>query len=98
MVLSNPVDSHFLMLVASARSGGNAEILARRAAAALPGNTRQTWLRLADFPLPPFEDRRHEGDGSYPEPAGHGRTLLDATLAATDLVFVVPLIFAFSRV
>ena len=91
MALGNPVDSHFLMLVASARSGGNAEILARRAAAAMPGNTQQTWLRLADFPLPPFEDRRHEGDGSYPEPAGHGRALLDATLAATDLVFVVPL-------
>lgn len=91
MTPSNPVDSHFLMLVASARPGGNAETLARRAAAALPRDTRQTWLRLASFPLPPFEDRRHVGDGSYAEPDGHGRTLLDATLAATDLVFVVPL-------
>jgi multimeric flavodoxin WrbA len=91
MVIGNPVDSHFLMLVASARSGGNAETLARRAAAALSADTRQTWLRLADLPLPQFEDRRHVGDGSYPAPAGHGRTLLDATLAATDLVFVVPL-------
>ena len=40
------------MLVASARSGGNAEILAGRAAAALPGNTRQTWLRLAGQHVP----------------------------------------------
>jgi multimeric flavodoxin WrbA len=91
MVLSNPIDSHFLMLVASARSEGNAETLARRAAVALSADTQKTWLRLADLPLPPFEDRRHVGDGSYPAPTGHGRTLLDATLAATDLVFVVPL-------
>jgi multimeric flavodoxin WrbA len=91
MVLSKPVDSHFLMLLASARSGGNAETLARRATAALSADVRQTWLRLAELPLPPFEDRRHVGDGSYSAPEGHGRTLLDATLAATDLVFVVPL-------
>ena len=91
MVPTNPIDSHFLMLIASARSEGNAETLARRAAAALSTDTRKTWLRLADLPLPPFEDRRHVGDGSYPAPTGHGRTLLDATLAATDLVFVVPL-------
>jgi multimeric flavodoxin WrbA len=91
MIPSNPVDSRFLMLVASARSGGNAEILARRAAAALPDDTRQTWLRLADLPLPPFEDHRHEGEGVYRDPAGHGRILLEATLAATDVVFVVPL-------
>jgi multimeric flavodoxin WrbA len=48
-------------------------------------------MRLADLPLPPFEDHRHAGEGSYTAPTGHGRTLLDATLAATDLVFVVPL-------
>jgi multimeric flavodoxin WrbA len=91
MVLSKPVDSHFLMLLASARSGGNAETLARRATAALSADVRQTWLRLAELPLPPFVDRRHVGDGAYPAPQGHGGTLLDATLAATDLVFVVPL-------
>jgi NAD(P)H-dependent FMN reductase len=91
MNMRNAVDDQFLMLVASARSGGNAETLARRAAATLSGDIRQTWLRLADFPLPAFEDRRHVGDGSYAEPQGHGRALLDATLAATDLVFVVPL-------
>jgi hypothetical protein len=66
MTPSNPVDSHFLMLVASARTGGNAETLARRAAAALARDTRQTWLRLASFPLPLFEDRRHVGDGNRP--------------------------------
>ena len=91
MNLRNLADRQFLMLLASARSGGNAETLARRAAATLSDDTRQTWLRLADFPLPAFEDRRHVGDGSYAEPDGHTRTLLDATLAATDLVFVVPL-------
>jgi multimeric flavodoxin WrbA len=91
MAPTSTVDSHFVMLLASARSGGNAETLARHAAAALSADTRQTWLRLSDNPLPPFEDRRHVGDGAYPAPVGHGRTLVDATLAATDLVFVVPL-------
>jgi len=79
------------MLVAGARLGGNAETLARRAAAALSHDTRQTWLRLASLPLPPFEDQRHVGDGSYAAPDGHGRTILNATLAATDLVFVASL-------
>jgi hypothetical protein len=71
--------------------GGNSEILARRAAARLPGDVRQTWISLADHPLPPFIDVRHSGDGTYPPPEGPGAVLLEATLAATDLVFVAPL-------
>lgn len=85
-----PVGRHFLFLVSSARSGGNTETLARAAAKSLPAEARQTWLRHADLPLPDFVDIRHSGDGTYPLPEGHGRTLLDATLAATDLVFVAP--------
>lgn len=84
-------DRRFLFLLASSRRDGNAELLARRAAAALPGAIAQCWLRLADLPLPPFDDVRHSGDGSYAMPTGHARTLLDATLSATDLVFVAPL-------
>jgi multimeric flavodoxin WrbA len=50
----------------------------------------QRWLSLADHPLPDFEDLRHDSDHVRPTegPAG---TLLDATLAATDLVIVSPL-------
>jgi len=81
----------FAFLLASSRRDGNAELLARRAAAALPAAIARCWLRLADLPLSPFEDVRHSGDGAYAMPAGHARMLLDETLAATDLVFVAPL-------
>ena len=79
----------FLFLVASAREDGAAETLARRTAQGLSSD-QQRWIRLADLPLDPFVDSRHEGDGTYPPPQGHARTLLDATLDATDLVFVAP--------
>jgi multimeric flavodoxin WrbA len=84
-------DRDFLFIVASARRDGNTETLARQAARSLPPATRQTWLRLLDLALPPFEDIRHSGDGTYPAPTGDLKTLFDATLAATDLVFVTPL-------
>lgn len=78
-----------LFLVASSRPGGNTELLAARAAAALPPDVHTEWVRLADVALPPFEDRRH-GDGVFPEPEGAAARLLEQTLAATDLVFVAP--------
>ena len=81
----------FLFIVASARRDGNTEKLARQAARSLPPGTAQTWLRLLDLAVPPFEDIRHSGDGTYPAPSGDLETLFDATLAATDLVFVAPL-------
>lgn len=81
----------FLFLLGSSRTGGNTEALARLAAEQLPAGTRQRWLHLGDHPLPDFEDRRHDGDGAYPAPAGHAATLLDATLEATDLVLASPL-------
>jgi multimeric flavodoxin WrbA len=79
---------HFLFLLSSSRGDGNTEALARKAA--LPVAAKQTWLRHADLPLPDFDDIRHAGDGVYPMPEGNGRVLLDATLAATDLVFAAP--------
>jgi multimeric flavodoxin WrbA len=84
---------HLLFLVASTRlSGivGNTEALARRAAGALPPGVDQSWLHLRDLPLPPFEDHRH-GRGHYPMPQGDGARLLEATLAASELVFVAPI-------
>ena len=83
---------HFLFLTASTRVAGvvgNTEALARAAAAHLPAGAQQRWLRLADHALPPFVDHRHD-IGSYPMPEGAARVLLDATLAATDLVLVAP--------
>ncbi|WP_280726085.1 NAD(P)H-dependent oxidoreductase [Kitasatospora sp. MAA4] len=81
----------FLFLLASSREGGNTEALAREAAAQLPAGTEQRWLRLADLPLPVFEDVRHAPDGGGRELGENERLLLDATLAATDVVIASPL-------
>lgn len=82
---------HFVFILGSSRPGGNAETLARAAAASLPPQTRQTWLSLADQPLPPFADLRHAHAAPWtPEITGPARTLLEHTLAATDLVIVSP--------
>ncbi|HEV2676246.1 MAG TPA: NAD(P)H-dependent oxidoreductase [Aliidongia sp.] len=83
-------EQKFTFLIGSARRDGNSETLARRAAAALPPEADQQWLHHQDLPLPPFVDLRH-GDIPFPEPQGAEGTLLDATLSATDLVFVAPL-------
>lgn len=81
----------FLFLLSSSRRDGNSELLARRAATGLPAAYTQTWLNLADLPLPVFADLRHATrDNWMPAIEGHARTLLEATLAATDLVFVAP--------
>lgn len=82
----------FLFLNASTREpgqAGNTETLARAAAAALPADTPQRWIALARCALPPFVDLRHTA-GSYPPPEGDAAMLLEATLAATDIVFVSP--------
>ncbi len=83
---------HFLFIVTSTREPGhpgNTEWLARQAAAALPASITQTWLSLAGMNLPPFVDLRHTV-GQYPAPTGDLAVLLDATMAATDIVFVSP--------
>ncbi|GAA5175367.1 NAD(P)H-dependent oxidoreductase [Niveibacterium umoris] len=82
----------FLFLTASTREPGhtgNTETLARAAAAALPADMPQRWIALAQCDLPAFVDLRHT-TGSYPPPAGDAATLLDATLTASDIVFVSP--------
>jgi NAD(P)H-dependent FMN reductase len=82
----------FLFVVGNTREPGhlgNTETLARRAADALPAEVPQRWVHLAPLNLPPFVDIRHTV-GNYPMPEGPLRELLDATLAATDLVIVAP--------
>jgi NAD(P)H-dependent FMN reductase len=81
----------FTFILASARRGGNTETLARRAASRLPAGVEQRWLSLIDLPMPTFRDLRHAADGSYPPPVWPASVLLDATLAATDLVIASPL-------
>jgi multimeric flavodoxin WrbA len=81
-------DRRFLFVVSSTREGGNSEGLARAAAASLPKGSEARWLRLDAHPLPPFVDTRHST--GYGEPVGEARLLADATLWATDLVFVLP--------
>ncbi len=80
----------FLFVLGSARPDGNTELLARRAAEQLPPDVEQQWIDLAALPLPDFEDLRHDSDHVRPTegPVAH---LLDATLAATDIVIASPL-------
>ncbi|MFF1452681.1 flavodoxin family protein [Streptomyces sp. NPDC058274] len=80
----------FLFLLGSSRTGGNTELLARRAAEQLPADVEQRWLSLAEHPLPDFEDLRHDSDHVRPTEGAAG-LLLDATLAATDIVIASPL-------
>ncbi|MFE9686070.1 flavodoxin family protein [Streptomyces sp. NPDC002701] len=81
---------HFLFLLGSSRDHGNTELLARKAAEQLPADVTQQWIDLAAYPLPDFEDLRHDSD--HVRPSGDNTaTLLDATLAATDLVIASPL-------
>ena len=80
-----------LFLLGSTRPGGNTEALARLAAEQLPADVVQTWLQLSEHPVEPFRDIRHDGDGVYPVPSGNESRLLEATLAATDLVIASPL-------
>jgi NAD(P)H-dependent FMN reductase len=83
---------HVLFLTTSTREPGalgNTEWLAQQAAAALPAGTRQAWQHLPSMQMPLFVDQRHT-TGQYPMPEGDMKTLLDATMAATDIVFVAP--------
>ena len=80
----------FLFLLGSSRTGGNSELLARRAAEQLPPDVEQQWISLAEHPLPDFTDLRHDSDHSRPTD-GTEALLLDATLAATEIVIASPL-------
>lgn len=79
----------FLFVLGSSRPDGNTELLARTAAEQLPAGTEQEWFNLAEQPLPDFVDVRH--DAEVPRPKGPAAHLLEATLAATDLVIASPL-------
>lgn len=81
----------FLFLLASSRSGGNTETLARRAAEALTEDVEQRWVWLDDLDLPDFHDTRQTAGGKHPVPENTEKELLDATLAATDIVIASPL-------
>ncbi|MEV4947601.1 NAD(P)H-dependent oxidoreductase [Streptomyces sp. NPDC053755] len=79
----------FLFVLGSARPGGNTEILARAAAAALPEGVPRHWVDLARLPLPDFQDGRHESDDWT---AGENEEALRrATVEATDIVIASPL-------
>ncbi|MFD9467361.1 flavodoxin family protein [Streptomyces sp. NPDC060027] len=82
---------HFLFLLGSSRTGGNTELLAREAAEQLPADAEQRWLSLAEHPLPDFVDLRRDSDHVRPPAGSTAGMLLDATLAATDIVIASPL-------
>jgi multimeric flavodoxin WrbA len=78
-----------LFLLASTREEGNSELLARRAAEALPPGTHAHWLRLDAHVREPFHDLRH-APGGFPALSPEMRALCEQTLAADELVFVTP--------
>jgi multimeric flavodoxin WrbA len=80
----------FLFVLGSARTDGNTELLARKAAEQLPDDVDQQWIDLTEHPLPDFEDLRHDSDHTRPTDGNVG-LLFDATLAATDIVIASPL-------
>ncbi|WTO35699.1 NAD(P)H-dependent oxidoreductase [Streptomyces achromogenes] len=80
----------FLFVLGSARAEGNTELLARRAAEQLPDEVEQRWIDLSEQPLPDFEDLRHDSDHVRPPSDTPLGLLLDATLAATDIVIASP--------
>ena len=84
------MERHFLFILGSARYDGNTEHLARRAARTLPPSVKQNWIHLLDQNLPLFEDIRHHDTRKYAIESESERILLDATLAATDLVIASP--------
>jgi putative NADPH-quinone reductase len=81
---------HFLFILGSARHDGNTEALARRAARSLPETVEQTWIHLLDHQLPLFEDIRHDPTRKYSVNSDAERTVLEATLTATDIVIASP--------
>ncbi|MEU0193135.1 NAD(P)H-dependent oxidoreductase [Streptomyces afghaniensis] len=80
----------FLFVLGSARADGNTQLLARRAAEQLSPDVEQQWIDLAEHPVPDFQDLRHDSDHVRPT-EGNLALLLDATLAATDIVIASPL-------
>ncbi|WP_046726420.1 flavodoxin family protein [Streptomyces humi] len=80
----------FLFVLGSARSDGNTELLARRAAEQLPVDVEQQWISLAEHPLPDFVDLRRDSDHVRAPSDSAAGLLLDATLAATDIVIASP--------
>ncbi|KUL28369.1 flavodoxin family protein [Streptomyces regalis] len=81
----------FLFVLGSSRSEGNTELLARAAAEQLPKSVEQQWISLAEHPLPDFVDLRRDSDHVRPPVGSTPALLLDATLAATDIVIASPL-------
>ncbi|MFF4402393.1 flavodoxin family protein [Streptomyces sp. NPDC001480] len=85
------MNRRFLFVLGSARADGNTELLARTAAEQLPGDVEQQWISLAEHPLPDFVDLRRDSDHVRPPADTNTGLLLEATLAATDIVIASPL-------
>jgi NAD(P)H-dependent FMN reductase len=84
------MDRRFVFILGSARCDGNTEHPPRHAARSLPKSCTQNWIHLLDHQLPLFEDIRHHETRKYSIESETEQTLLDSTLAATDLVIASP--------
>ena len=84
------MEREILFILGSARHDGNTEHLARHAALSLPASVKQNWIHLLDQDLPFFEDIRHHETRRYSVTSESEKTLLDATLSASDIVIASP--------
>ena len=79
-----------LFLLASGREGGNAELMARHAARALPERAEAVFVRLSDYPLPPFVDYRRAEAYAHLTLDANAEKLYAESIAADVVVFAAP--------
>jgi multimeric flavodoxin WrbA len=84
------MEREIVFILGSARHNGNTEHLARYAARTLHESVKQNWVHLLDHKLPLFEDIRHHETRKYSVESESERTLLEATMSATDIVIASP--------
>ncbi|NMO16061.1 flavodoxin family protein [Pyxidicoccus fallax] len=88
--MSSTPSRNILFLLSSSREGGNAELLARRAADTLAPDIVADWRRLEEHLRQPFRDLRH-APGGYPKPGPELLALAERTLEADEVVIVSPI-------
>src|SRR5215203_3074433 len=84
------MEREIVFILGSARYNGNTEALAQYAARSLSSQVKQNWIHLLDHSLPTFEDIRHHENRKYSVTSKIEKTVLEATMSATDIVIASP--------
>src|SRR5829696_9186216 len=84
------MEREIVFILGSARYNGNTEALAQYAARSLSSQVKQNWIHLLDHSFPTFEDIRHHENRKYSVTSKIEKTVLEATMSATDIVIASP--------